>query len=550
MGSIARMSDQAPPSLDGRDLVDRRASATEHADENPTSTESPTGSEMEVSTPLVVVVAVAVAVGAVARFVTTSSLWLDEALSVNIAALPIDEIGGALRHDGHPPLYYVLLHFWIDLFGAGDVAVRAFSGIVALACLPLAYVAGRRRGGTAAGLVTLAVFATAPFAIRYGTETRMYSLMMLLVLVGYLLLDDIVVGAKRGPARLVGLAVVAAALLYTHYWSLWLLAAVGLGLLWGAWRTTGGDRRRRINALVALVVGGLAFLPWIPTLLYQGEHTGTPWAAPMRPFAAAAMALGDFGGGGFRDADLVGAVMFVLVLLALFGVAVDRWSIRLDLRTVEQYRREALVLVGTVAIALAVGFATGATFASRYTAAIFPLFVVLVAGGITRLSGKWVPIVVLVGLVLSTSMGIYWSVTFSRSQSAEIAAAVRATAQPGDLIVYCPDQLGPAGSRTMPDDVEQVRFPDLGDPRFVDWVDYEDRNAAADPDAVAERALARAEGRDVFVVWNGGYRTMEGRCEAFVAALAARRPGSQTLVAGVQADNFEPATLDRFPASP
>ena len=76
-----------------------------------------------------------------------SPLWLDEALSVNIARLPVGDLLEALRHDGHPPLYYLLLHYWMEVVGEGDVAVRALSGIFAVASLPLAWVAGRRLAG-------------------------------------------------------------------------------------------------------------------------------------------------------------------------------------------------------------------------------------------------------------------------------------------------------------------------------------------------------------------------------------------------------------------
>ena len=54
------------------------------------------------------VIGTAVAVAVIARFVTTSPLWLDEALSVNIASLPLGDIPDALRQDGHPPLYYLV----------------------------------------------------------------------------------------------------------------------------------------------------------------------------------------------------------------------------------------------------------------------------------------------------------------------------------------------------------------------------------------------------------------------------------------------------------
>ncbi len=168
---------------------------------------------------------------------TRSPLWLDEALSVNIAHLPIGEIPAALRHDGHPPLYYVLLHGWISLFGSGDVAVRSLSGLFAVATLPLAWVIGRRRGGPTLGWLFTAVMAMSPFALRYATETRMYSLLIVLVLAGYLLLDDVVRRRATGcPPAGRARPCCPGLLLLTHYWSIWLLGAVEVVLAWRWWR--------------------------------------------------------------------------------------------------------------------------------------------------------------------------------------------------------------------------------------------------------------------------------------------------------------------------
>src|SRR5688500_14122206 len=121
-----------------------------------------------------------VALGVLMRFVSTSSLWLDEALSVNISALPVGDLLERLRHDGHPPLYYLLLHYWIELVGDGDTAVRALSGIIGVATLPLAWVAGHRLAGPTAARWALLATAISPYCVRYSTETRMYSLVMLL----------------------------------------------------------------------------------------------------------------------------------------------------------------------------------------------------------------------------------------------------------------------------------------------------------------------------------------------------------------------------------
>ena len=204
------------------------------------------------------------------RFVQRSPLWLDEALSVNIARLPLGDLFEALRHDGHPPLYYVLLHGWMEVVGEGDFAVRALSGIFAVASLPLAWIAGRRLAGPAGARWALVVVALSPYCVRYATEARMYSLVMLLVLAGYLVLSD---ALDRAPAwRLAALALISGLLLLSHYWSFYLLAATGLvlaGALVVAAAATGQDRpgdpggRRRRAAVPALA-------PRVP--LPVGEH--------------------------------------------------------------------------------------------------------------------------------------------------------------------------------------------------------------------------------------------------------------------------------------
>ena len=71
-----------------------------------------------------------VAASLVLRFWTRSDLWLDEALTVNIASQPLHQIPSLLRRDGAPPLYYFMLHVWMGWFGHSDVATRSLSGVV------------------------------------------------------------------------------------------------------------------------------------------------------------------------------------------------------------------------------------------------------------------------------------------------------------------------------------------------------------------------------------------------------------------------------------
>ena len=211
----------------------------------------------------VAVLTAAVLVFSVAlRFWTPSPMWLDEALTVDIARAPLHLIPGLLRHDGAPPLYYVLLHFWMKVFGTSDLGARSLSGVIGVLTLPAAWVAGYRIGaqswrehanvpgeasldGTVpaadrdragrlvAWTVTLLV-GTSPFAVYYDTEARMYSLVILLSTLGVLAI--VAVLARPTIWNTLALAIITCALEYSHYWALFLVATTALGTAWFAWR--------------------------------------------------------------------------------------------------------------------------------------------------------------------------------------------------------------------------------------------------------------------------------------------------------------------------
>lgn len=486
-----------------------------------------------------------VAAGVVLRFVTTSHLWLDEALSVNIARLPLSDIPEALRHDGHPPLYYFLLHGWMSVFGEGDVAVRALSGIFGLATLPLAWIAGRRLAGRAGAWSALVVLSVSPFAVRYATETRMYSVVMVLVLVGYLLVSDAI--GRPSAWRLVAIALLSGALLLTHYWAMWLLVAVLATLAWRgrtvrtAWRVAG-----------AVAAGGIFLVPWLPSLLEQAAHTGTPWAPPVRPTSLVATTVTDFAGDAENgEARLLAILLVVLVLIGLAGRAIDRHRIELDVRTVPGVRTEVAVVALTLAIASAAGYLTGTAFASRYAAAIFPLVVLAAGVGLSRFEGRvpWAvasSVIVLLGLV-----GCGLNVVKDRTQAGDVAAAIAAGSAPGDAVVFCPDQLGPAVDRLLPTGLDEMTYPELGRPERVDWADYEERNQAADPAVFVGRVLDRVPpAATIWLVSSPAYRTLEGQCEAVAAQLSIARPGAENVVVEDGDEFFEHEGLLRFPGAP
>lgn len=497
--------------------------------------------------------AVAVA-GLVLRVVQRSPLWLDEALSSNIAALPLGDIPSALERDGHPPLYYVMLRGWQEVFGQGDVAVRLLSGVIGLALLPLVFVAAGRIGGRRAAWAAALLVALNPYVLRYATEARMYELVLVLSVAGWLVADRAL--RRPDPARLVLLAVLTGALLWTHYWGLWLTAASGLGILVRAYlahRHGDGERvRSSLRVAGALVAGGVTFLPWVPTLLEQAAHTGTPWAEPSIPTEVAATSLLDLGGGAAGESILLAVALAILVGLGLVAAPGSGTRLELDLRTRPEVRRLGLVISGTLAVASAASFVANAAYATRYFSVVASLVLVLAGVGLARIGSAVAFRIALVAvLVLGATSGVRAAVSRPRTQAREAADTIEAagptTGPAGPLVLVCPDQLGPALSRELPDDTDIATYPRFDAPELVDWVDYTDRLAGASPVDFAAEAVARAGDRDIWLVWSGTYKTHEGTCETLANELQVARPaGMPVLLADPQA--FEQDNAYHYPA--
>ena len=499
---------------------------------------------------LLIVAIVAVAIGVVLRFVALSPMWLDEAISASLAGVVTEDTTGgwsalveALRHDGHPPLYYVLLALWSVPFGESDGALRAFSGVLGVVSLPLAWLVARRHLDRRGCVLVVSVLASSPFAVRYATEARMYALLLALLLALHLAV--VRVWERPSVLRSAVLAGVVAALLLTHYWSLFAIAVLGTtGLVAG---TRNGRRAiRQASYLVgAVVAGSLAFLPWLPVFLDQLAHTGTPWSPAARPTVVAALTLEAYGGGRGSEALLVVVVLAVLVAV---GLGCRAGSDRPVLGWTDLVWLQVAVALGvtTMTLGASVSLITDTAFQGRYGVFALVPMVLACAVGLHRMTPR-TSVAALVVLVLLSGTSVARELSRGRTQIGEIADVVRAEGSDGDVVVFCPDQLAPAGHRLLADRFTTLSHPALDDGRRVDWVDYAERNGAVDVEAVADAVAARAAGVDnVWLAWMDGYETFEGQCPRLRVALADRL-GLPSKAVYADADEFDDsANLSRF----
>jgi hypothetical protein len=219
--------------------------------------------------------------------------------------------------------------------------------------------------------------------------------------------------------------------------------------------------------------------------------------------------------------------------------------VELDFHTRSEFLPEAVVVVLTMAISSAVSFATATTYASRYASVLFPPTLLLASAGVACLPRQMGAgaFALFVGVSL---IGARRNVVHQRTEGRLAAEAINTAALPGDVVLFCPDQLGPAFSRAMRTDLDTMVYPTLAGPDRVDWADYGPRNGSSSPERVASAVLVRAVGHRVFLVWQGGYRTFDDQCETLYRALASARPDPATLVVSQSDLYFEPAAVAAF----
>jgi len=198
------------------------------------------------------------------------NIWWDEGIGVWVARLPVLEGIRWTATDSHPPLHYVILHFWRLIAGEGETILRFPSVVAGFFTILFAYRLGRRLGGERTGILTALFVAVSRFSIMWSQEIRMYGLSATLA-TGSLAAAAWMwrvrsgeAGEQRSRGRLAWLAYVGATLggLYTLYLTGTVVLVTNLGFLIVWWREK-WNRKLFWTWASAQIVTAVLFLPWV-----------------------------------------------------------------------------------------------------------------------------------------------------------------------------------------------------------------------------------------------------------------------------------------------
>lgn len=354
------------------------------------------------------------ALAAALRFyrIGDKSLWLDEVMSVRLARSPsaVETVRDVAGYDVHPPLFPMVHFLWMRL-GDSDGLARVPSAVFGVLAVAFVYLLTARLFGRAAGLMAALLLAVSTYDIYYSQEARNYSMIILLTLALSWLLLIIVPSGLPGEASAksgervpgwawVAYAVVGAACLYTLVTSIFIIVAHWLIFLLQAKKT----RRNIACGLCSQAAIGLAFLPWLPTLIHAqktmagiaAEQGGVPGPGPVQ-------LLGAFGQWTVAPEFILGAKsagitapLGALVVVAIFLALARLWKnpkaaialiclvfvpvalfLALPMKRVHVFDPKHLIFIQPLCMAAIAGFASATLMTPRPVRRIAPILPLL-----------------------------------------------------------------------------------------------------------------------------------------------------------------------------
>jgi uncharacterized membrane protein len=340
----------------------------------------------------------------------SASLWGDEAWAATLAIKPYLKIISIVSRDTSPPLYYLLLHTWMKIFGTSEVAIRSLSFLFFLGTILTVFLIGRLLWDRRTGLWAAVICFLNPFLFTYAFEGRMYSLLAFTsTLSVYFFLKK----------HRLGFILATTAALYTHHFSIFVIFFEGLWQLIESW---GKPIGKLLKSFLDFFIVGSLYLPWLYPLYYQtslvaggfwlGKPTLSTLAETVRKYLI---------GSGQETPRRVALGLLAITLLA------RNWL---------KDKKKSLFLLGWFFTPLILTYIVSqlmqSIFYDRYLLVAIPAGSLLLASGRRKIS----PLLLPVALVLLFTLNYHYLTYPTKRPFRELAAYIKSEAPNLTLVNY------------------------------------------------------------------------------------------------------------------
>ncbi|MBU7581587.1 MAG: glycosyltransferase family 39 protein [Nostoc sp. TH1S01] len=437
------------------------------------------------------------AIGTALRFLRLASLppWTDEcatmvfSLGNSFRTVPLNEIISSdillqplqanpavginavierlLTESTHPPVYFVLAHFWMKIFSpAGELAsiwvARSLSAVLGVVSIPaifgIAYLTFRSK---LVGQMAAAMMAVSPLAVFLGREARHYTLAMLLIIASLCCCVKAIQNIHRQQVLPICLVLTWVAInslgVATHYFFALTLATEALVLFVHLWRNRQQNTQQTYwRSCIAILGTLMGCVVWIPLLQSIPSNDLTNWVAISNPHTRWLEPIGRLLLWNMSMLLLLPSALTSLPLeiMIVSGVATFLflwWSLpklSYGLKTLKDNPHEVLgiqILSGYIFIAIFLclfftyGLGKDLTLAARFQFVYAPAIILLLGAALAgfwqhQLNGK-VAVTIILLMALLGGVTVSWNLGYLQNQRPDILAALISQASSNNVLI-------------------------------------------------------------------------------------------------------------------
>lgn len=375
----------------------------------------------------------------------TESIWVDEGISILLANSNLFQIVVNRAQSTHPPMYFIILHYWVNLFGDTEFSTRFLSVIFGLFSILMIYKVGTLLFNKNVGMLSSLLLALSVFHIQYSQEVRMYSLMTLLTLLSIYFFIKLLDRASFTVST--GYIISSILLMYTHIFGLFILIAQNIYLL-TLFLSKDFDYKRNFRRWIRFqIILVILYIPWIIVIASQILKLQTHgfWV-PVPTMRAIIVTFWDFSGSTL--------LLLFFLLLSFFSIVtykkvkgkinwkyflktIESYSWNISLSNVNRIYFLVVWLLTPVILPFIISLFSTPIYWTKYTIAASLAFYILIAKGIDNINTKSIKLVVII-LVIALSLGNvsdYYS-EVNKGQWREVTNYIDINAESGDLILF------------------------------------------------------------------------------------------------------------------
>ena len=216
------------------------------------------------------------------------NLWFDEAYTLSLIQHSFSEIIKILKTDMHPPLYFISLKVFCEIFGYSIPITKAFSVLGYIATLSLGLTVIKKHFGRKTSTVYMLTVGAIPMSLYLSVQQRSYQWSIFFVTLCF---TEALLFLENHRTRHCVIFVITA--LFAAYNHIYALLAVGVIFIFVniyAFVKDGKLIKAIIISDIAMTVG---YSPWIIPLLYQTEAAaGSFWLKGVEPLSVVVFASG------------------------------------------------------------------------------------------------------------------------------------------------------------------------------------------------------------------------------------------------------------------